>query len=232
VLLPGNNIIYLFTFPWADSLAQSFIYKIHKHLLSEGHQEIFAQPSFNSHRDIFEKLGYTQQTPQVIMIRPTEHFELKEPEGYITERPSADKADEIVKLAVLSDNSAEFTDAPNSPESLANEIKAYYKLTEGSELHRSASLLLRRKGDNELSAVCLISMWEELPLIHDIWVHPDSRRRGLAEYMIRYALSELDGHFPFVRLFVWDTNPAKNLYEKLDFMAGSVMHRMRFEVSE
>lgn len=89
---------------------------------------------------------------------------------------------------------------------------------------------------NKPIAACLIGYDPSVPNgftgISDIGVHPDYRNRGLAEYMIKRALTiaKQKNNSQAMRLFVTVGNPAESLYHKLGFMPGKSFSPMVFTI--
>ena len=73
-----------------------------------------------------------------------------------------------------------------------------------------------------LAGACLVSIWEDWPLIGSLAIRPDLRGHGLAGSLMRHALGTLHTAYPVVRLFVTMGNPAESLYRKLSFISGSL----------
>lgn len=80
----------------------------------------------------------------------------------------------------------------------------------------AASLQVRVGGVVASQIVC--TLFEDEPLIAFVYTNPDFAGRGLATTLIRAAAHALDqdGHTELA-LYVTDSNPAVELYEKLGF---------------
>ncbi|WP_420799799.1 GNAT family N-acetyltransferase [Paenibacillus mesophilus] len=85
---------------------------------------------------------------------------------------------------------------------------------------KAASSLVINKSSNEMVAVCLISLWEELPLVSDIAVIPRYRSNRIASKLLRKALTVLNEEYEILRLFVTIGNSAEALYYNLGFYPG------------
>jgi ribosomal protein S18 acetylase RimI-like enzyme len=80
----------------------------------------------------------------------------------------------------------------------------------------TASLQVRAGGVVASQIVC--TLFEDEPLITFAYTHPDFAGRGLATTLIRAAAHSLDQQgFAHLVLYVTDSNPAVELYEKLGF---------------
>ncbi len=81
--------------------------------------------------------------------------------------------------------------------------------------------------------------WEERDLfsgktmywIKEVGVHPNERGKGIATAMIRYTLNQIEeegGDEAFIDTH--SKNPAKNLYEKLEFQTIERVPNLRYEL--
>jgi ribosomal protein S18 acetylase RimI-like enzyme len=71
-----------------------------------------------------------------------------------------------------------------------------------------------------LIGACLISLYDEWPLVYDISVHPSYRGSQLASKMLKKALTVLHTNYPLLRLYVTIGNGAQSVYYKLGFVSG------------
>ena len=72
-----------------------------------------------------------------------------------------------------------------------------------------------------LAGACLVSIWEDWPLIGSLAIRPDLRGHGLAGSLMRHVLGTLHAAYPVARLFVTMGNLAESLYRNLGFISGS-----------
>ncbi|GAA3409439.1 hypothetical protein GCM10020370_49550 [Paenibacillus hodogayensis] len=96
----------------------------------------------------------------------------------------------------------------------------YYFKNNDIEILKSASSLIYNKSNNELIAVCFISLWEDLPLVSNIAVIPKYRSKQIATRLLKKALTVLKDEYEVLRLFVTIGNPAESLYYRLGFYPG------------
>ncbi|SYX83382.1 GNAT family N-acetyltransferase [Paenibacillus alvei] len=100
------------------------------------------------------------------------------------------------------------------------DIREYVSYT--NDLVRNASTIVVDSHTNEVIGVCLVSMQGSYPAIYNIAVHPSYTGQGIATRMLQTALSNLNGHFPVLRLYVMQGNTAESVYHNLGFMPGPI----------
>jgi ribosomal protein S18 acetylase RimI-like enzyme len=88
------------------------------------------------------------------------------------------------------------------------------------EVLNKASTLIYDEKTKELVGVCLISLWQEWPLIWEIAVKPSYAGKGLGTKMLKKALSVLQEEYPVLRLYVTIGNDAEKVYHNLGFLKG------------
>lgn len=147
-----------------------------------------------------------------VMIRPTQSFEIAFDDSYECLRP---KANDIQALGRF------FCSVFDNGKSLETYIEAYTNYFNNcNEETLNASTVLIDKKSKEIIGACLISIWNDWPLIYDVGVHRDYKGKGLASKMIKKSLNHLNAHYPVLRLFVELGNHAQSLYHHLGFIAG------------
>ena len=166
--------------------------------------------------DSFENAGFVKQSARKCMLRPTERLSSRELADFCCVRPDErTHSASIVRL-----KHAAFRGGPDEQELRACEqdVRSYFEHHHQGLLEAS-SLLIHRES-NEAAGYCLISMWEDLPLVYDIGVHPEFQRNGLGAYMLTEAIRKLEPYYPVLRLFVTSGNPAEHAYANLGFLSG------------
>lgn len=179
----------------------------------------------------YEEVGFERSGAGRWMIRPTQEFEVNIEDDFYIELPKEENISEMANLIVEAEsNNPALT--PSSAESIINWItKYYFGKNPHSDCLNKASTLIYDKKSKELVGVCLISLWEEWPLIGEIDVKPGYDGRGLGTKMIKRALSVLKDEFPVLRLHVDIGNKAEILYHSLGFVKGTEMVEMKLKNS-
>lgn len=98
-------------------------------------------------------------------------------------------------------------------------LENYFK-HHGTGILNFASSIVVDKATNQLVAACLISLWEDLPLISNIAVIPEYRGKQIASNLIKKALTILNKEYEVLRLFVSIGNSAESVYYNLGFFPG------------
>ena len=147
-----------------------------------------------------------------VMIRPTQKYETVFPDQYKIVNPKD------VEVQALGRFFCKVFDNDKSIETHTEAYKNYFKNCKDQTLNTSTVLI--DKESNEIVGACLISIWNDWPLIYDVGVHNGHRGAGLAGKMIQKALNNLTDVYPVLRLFVELGNDAQSLYHRLGFIAG------------
>lgn len=165
------------------------------------------------------------------MMRPTEFFDPQELEdGLEIITPTSEFIEEISELlfeSYLGPDSIGHL-GENKMEHHQSTLQHYFK-NNNTDVLRAASSLIINKSNNEMVAVCLISLWEELPLVSDIAVTPRYRSNRIASKLLRRALTVLHKEYEVLRLFVTIGNSAEALYYNIGFYPG--LEQTTFELS-
>ncbi|OBR67973.1 hypothetical protein A7K91_18750 [Paenibacillus oryzae] len=173
-------------------------------------------------RDSMLRLGFLPSEARKIMIRPTERFESQEWDKSFDVIPP--EPEHGAKLAELFYDAYSGSDSIGMPgEHNMRQVESdiqYYFQHNPFDIVKTASTVVFDRSTGRIAAACLVSLWEELPLIYDIAVSPAYREAGMAAKLLKIALSELYGHFDTLRLFVTVGNPAETLYYNLGFYSG------------
>lgn len=166
------------------------------------------------------------------MIRPTENFELTYDDDFEFVNPRIDNKIEIAELfhKAFKGGVVEFT--CNSIDKCVSSVEYYFEHSSNMEVLNRASSLIYDKNTHKLVGACLISMWEDWPLVYDIAVDPSYQRKGLCTKMLKRALTKLKTDFPVLRLFVTLGNSSESVYYNLGFMPGIETYELYIPASE
>lgn len=189
--------------------------------ISEPTKQINAYGILPYQTEHFLRLGFLPSEARRVMIRPTELFELQEwGEGLTVRNPTREHLENIAELLLESYSGADSIGNPgeNTIEQQKSALEYYFSHNQVELLQRASSIV--HDSNNNMVAVCLISLWEDLPLISNIAVLPEYRGKRIATKLIKRALSELKDEFEVLRLFVTIGNSAESLYYNLGFYPG------------
>ena len=147
-----------------------------------------------------------------VMIRPTQNYETVFTDRYKIVNPKEIDVHALGRFfCIVFDNE----------KSIETHTEAYKNYFENcSEDTLNASTVLIDKESQEIIGACLISIWNDWPLIYDVGVLNGYRGTGLAGKMIKKSLNNLTDVYPVLRLFVELGNDAQSLYHNLGFIAG------------
>ncbi|MFC9709214.1 GNAT family N-acetyltransferase [Paenibacillus sp. NPDC056933] len=168
------------------------------------------------HIDVLKSAGFEVLNTRKCMIRPTEKIENDLGTDFITIKPQLEHLPSIVQ--VMNESYRGGMDEGNL-DTYQNDVSYYFEHNRQDELLNASSVLVDKK-TNEVVGFCLISMWEDMPLVYDISVKPGYSNQGLGRYMLYKAISLLEDFSPTIRLFVTIGNKADYLYTKLGFLSG------------
>ncbi|WP_274365769.1 GNAT family N-acetyltransferase [Paenibacillus thermotolerans] len=156
------------------------------------------------------------------MIRPTERFDRQAwGEELGAAPPDSEQTDTIAEMLFHSYSGSDGIGYPaeNTVEQHKSALEYYFKHND-AEILKAASSVINDKSNNDIVAVCLISLWEDLPLVSNIAVIPRYRGEQLATKLLKKALTVLKDEYDVLRLFVTIGNPAEALYYRLGFYPG------------
>ncbi|MBB3132237.1 GNAT superfamily N-acetyltransferase [Paenibacillus rhizosphaerae] len=170
----------------------------------------------------FFRLGFLPSEIRRVMMRPTELFESQElGEELEVVTPTSEHTEKISELLLESYSGPDSIgySGENTMEHQRSALEYYFK-NNNSDILTAASSLVIDKSSNAMVAVCLISLWEEIPLVSNIAVIPRYRSNRIASKLLRRALTVLNGEYEVLRLFVTIGNSAEALYYNLGFYPG------------
>lgn len=177
----------------------------------------------------YEEVGFLKCESNCFMIRPTQQLRPEFEDEFYIDRPNNGNVSQMAALIVEAQD--------NNPVLVTSDLKEterwlkedYFEENLYAALLNKASTVVYDKETKELVGVCLISLWQEWPLIVEISVKPSYEGRGLGTNMIKKALSVLKDEFPVVRLYVNMENKAQNLYHNLGFLKGAERIEMKLK---
>jgi GNAT superfamily N-acetyltransferase len=184
-------------------------------------------PYQNEH---FLRLGFIPTESRRVMIRPTERFDSHQlGEGLTVTTPIPEQIEQMADLLFQCYSCRDRLGYPgdNTIEQHKSALE-YYFTHNNQEIMRNASSVVYDSHRNAV-AVCLISIWEDWPLISNVAVLPQYRGKRIATHLINRALTELKDKYDVLRLFVTLGNPAETLYKKLGFYPGLEQTTFRLE---
>ncbi|WP_179281451.1 GNAT family N-acetyltransferase [Paenibacillus sp. XY044] len=180
------------------------------------HPSIHADNVLSEHLGIFKAMGFQETVTRSCMMRPTEKVLSPAPVGFYPVPITAEFLPKVV--SVMQEAYRSGTDERNL-DTYVRDTAYFFENNQEPHLLGASSVILNADS-HEPVGVCLVSLWEGLPLIYEVAVLPAYRSRGLGKYMICRAISHLEPFYPAIRLFVTSGNPAERLYEKLGFLSG------------
>lgn len=167
----------------------------------------------------FRETGFVRVESRQCMMRPTEQLETSMDLNYMHRIPTIDDMSKIVEVFKEA-----YANGPDEREAhvYAEDAERYFDVVDPKLL--AASSVVHDRITGEIVGVCMISLWEGLPLVYSIAVLPQHRGMGLATAMLDRALTVLEPIYPVLRLFVTKGNQAEQLYRKRGFPpAGNII---------
>ncbi|MFD1675251.1 GNAT family N-acetyltransferase [Alicyclobacillus fodiniaquatilis] len=170
----------------------------------------------------FLRLGFRPTETRRVMIRPTEAFSSATLRGFSVERPAPHMCEEIAELLHHAYSGLDGIGAAsvNTIEEKRKDVAYYFANNLSDTLLNAASVVYDSTRRKMISA-CLISLWEGLPLVYEIVVLPEYRRKQMATTLLKKALTSLERHYDVMRLFVTQGNAAESVYYHLGFLPGT-----------
>lgn len=172
--------------------------------------------------EAFMRLGFVLSESRRVMIRPTEAC--PSPDWGTSLRvisPTPEHSEDMARLFLEAYSGKDQIGLPaDNTIDQHHSYLSYYFAHNTAEIVKNASSLVFDKRNNKLAAVCLISIWEDLPLLSNIAVLPEYRGKQIASRLITHALTVLNQAYEVLRLFVTIGNPAESLYHHLGFYSG------------
>ncbi len=180
--------------------------------------------------DMYEKLGFIKTEIGRWMIRPTEEFKITWQDEFEVFLPKKENELEMGKLLFESFTNNEVLNHSYGLEEYVSWINEYFENNLDIEILNKASMLVYDKKTKELVGLCIISLWQEWPLVSQIAVKPGYAGKGLGTKMLKKALSVLKEEYPVLRLYVTVGNDAENVYNNLGFLKGLELVDMKLNI--
>lgn len=201
-------------------------------LWSTKEDKIYAYQFKDKESNYLKMLGFWPSKNRKWMMRPTEKFEITVKDPFFLKTLVDQEIQAIAKLYYKSfqndiDSMYTIIENHNSTDyqDYFKSVKNYFDSTQ-EQLMFEASTLIYDKETKKLIGACLISLFEEWPLIHTIAVDPDYRGNQLATQMINRALTVLADDYNVLRLFVSEGNLAASIYYQLGFVPGVTFSKL------
>lgn len=179
--------------------------------------------SFQEETEAFHKLGFRTCSETRIMIRPTEKFNLNWGIGLRLLQPDESMREEIIKIFFQGFKNGILEE---TEEAQRKRVDYYFEHIKEHEILIRASTVVKNTETNEIMGVCLVLLWEGLPIIYDLVVVKEFRKHGLGSNMLKRAISILEDEYPAVRLFVTPGNMVEGLYHELGFKTFNTRQHM------
>jgi len=187
--------------------------------------------------DYYNRLGFRKQFARRTMIRPTEVFEdVQWGEYLVIKTPTIEDVVEIGKVLHESyKGGIQYEEFSNNTEEDEIENSKMFMERYISTNSLQASTLVYDRNTNKLIGVCLAGKNQEdgyeFSTINEVAVKPAYRRQGIAENLIKRALTVLKDISPATKLEVSVGNAAEGLYYKMGFFPGvqSICMYKKFE---
>lgn len=217
--LEPNFIEGLFLIPPFDDVYT--VLKLIKKILvhwSDKSKDINANVVIPSQVETYERLGFRISNTGRWMLSPTREFDVKWEDKLQVVTPNKEHTEELGKLFYEA-----FKTSPGQKFSLKERtefVEYYFEHNSHIEILSNASSVVFDRKTNELIGACLISEWNEWPLIYDIAVRSDYRGMGIASKLIKKSLTVLKDKYSAVRLHVDLGNDAERIYYDNGFLPG------------
>ncbi|KOR89024.1 GNAT family N-acetyltransferase [Paenibacillus solani] len=188
-------------------------------------KELHAYNVLDEQESAYRDAGFVWVGSRQCMLRPTEQLETSININYVDRRPAIEDMSRIAEVF-----SKAYANGPDEREEgvYADDLVRYFDHVP-EKLLKASSVICDRTTE-EVAGVCLISIWEGLPLVYSIAVLQQHRGKGLAIAMLEKALTVLELEYPVLRLFVTRGNQAELLYRKKGFLSGGEYHHYKYTI--
>ena len=222
VIIDDDSLSYLFAIPPYNLEIVDLLKPILKTFTSG--KQIDAYCVLDDHLEAFQNVGFKLTKTRSCMIRPTEKKDIIMSNGYTILHPKQEDASAIIRF--LYESNLNGVDE-ESFEETSDYVNDYFMDNNHEHLQKASSIIYDH--NKTVVGLCLVSLWEGLPLIYDVAVKPDNRGTGLGTIMLNRAINEMYDKYPAIRLFVSSENDAKGLYTKIGFLSGGNYSTLRLE---
>lgn len=172
--------------------------------------------------DVLISLGACKKWSQQSMYRPTDILEIETGYSYDLVCPTENDIPEIVQVvyqAHVHDITARTYGEPVVSDVEKAILRRFDSFSQTNSLHFGR--VAKEKETQKMVGVCIAGIYpassDNFSTIHQVSVLPAYRRQGIAENMMRSAISTAHTVSPVIGLSVLVGNPAENLYQKLGF---------------
>jgi ribosomal protein S18 acetylase RimI-like enzyme len=207
-----------------------------RHMTAKNNEPVNLIGMPDSDMDVLLSFGCRIVSMRRMMCRPTDRFDVIIPEGYERRIPGMDDIPALVEAdrqGYAGGIVRELFGEPNDVEDGLTEALRMYEST-GTTGQFS---IVFSKETKEIAGFCQVGAMayhrddalDDFSSIGSITVLPAHRNRGLAEYMIKYALNEAYKTSKVMRLGVTVGNQAEYLYRKLGFVPGPRFTNMKYK---
>ncbi|MEC0255685.1 GNAT family N-acetyltransferase [Paenibacillus lautus] len=226
VYLSDNSIGLVFGIP-PYLITTKMIDDIKRHLIKSWNltEDLHAYNVLAEQEIAFRETGFVRVESRQCMMRPTEELDASMSLNYLHRKPAIDDVSKIAEVFKEA-----YANGPDEREVgvYADDAARYFDVVPSKLL--GASSVVYDRTTEEIVGVCLISLWEGLPLVYSIAVLPQHRGMGLASAMLDRALTVLEPDYPVLRLFVTTGNLAEQLYRKKGFHSGGEYHHLKYTI--
>lgn len=193
----------------------------------EGVISLFPDFGREDYFEDWERVGFTadERAPYHILMKKEllEEKDHVEMEAEVEVLQSAEQKDLVEALAyVIVEISDRFDDKMDIREELGWELEGdinYYLALKGGKTVGYSGVEVRD-----------LFTGETMYWIRELGVHPYERRKGIATYLLRYTIDQVkEKGGKEVYIDTHSKNPAKDLYEKLDFQVIEGLPDLRYE---
>jgi len=221
VRIKPNLIAEFFTIPPFEETFS--VLKLLKELLihwSDCEKDVITYGIYPEMVENYLRLGFRRREARQWMIRPTESYAVQWEDNFTVVIPEKHMEQELGRLYYEA-HFGGIEDDGSGIEKKIEDTKYYFENKFDCEIARKASTVIYDNNTKELIGACLIAIYEGWPLIFDLAVKPGYQGKGIAEKMIKQALTVLKEEYRVLVLYVTLGNNAQQLYHKLGFAQGT-----------
>lgn len=226
-IIKENYIGFVFLIPPFTDRESVITYLVEN---AKHNKQVIKTQSDNEDKDIYSRLGFEIIDTGLCMIRPTQQYPIDFDPQYSVSIPRPVDAQDCADLL-------HFTYKISPVPSLAAESLCFHEKVmqnffadeESQSISLLCSSLIRNGKTSELIGLCTVGMWEKLPLIRDIVVHPAYHNKGIGSTMLKKAIHNAHSMYWAIRLWAKVGNPAIDLYSRFGFVSGSPLYEMIYK---
>ncbi|MTI47938.1 GNAT family N-acetyltransferase [Sporosalibacterium faouarense] len=227
VILKPNFMSDLFIIPPFDDY-NYIAEKITEYLIeiSDTNEKILLQEIIEEFVPIYEKNGFKIQEKGFWMIRPTEEIKASVPEGYVSRPLHEEDKNEVASLILTA-----YTENPSikivyDKETYLISVNSHLKNKGKNGAIYDSSRVVVCMNTGKIVGVSLYMEFENMPLLTQLAVCPEHQGKGIGRYLVKYGINCTSKKYSAIRLYVFDNNPAKKLYDHLGFINNGSLNDM------